>query len=168
MKRFYISDHHFAHKNIIKYCHRPFETVHDMDRFMIEKWNSVVGKDDMVIHGGDFALAAKEYYSHLWFDILNGEKLLVKGNHDGSVRWLEEMGVRVSKYFYSPDDDVLVAHKPTSPFIQNTDGLTVLYGHIHDKVLPNPPPNSMNISVENMDYTPKTIEQIREALRNKQ
>ena len=163
MKRFYISDNHFAHRNIISYCNRPFETVHEMDKFMIDKWNSVVDKDDLVIHGGDFALSSRDYYTHLWFKVLNGEKILVKGNHDGSTRWLEMIGVKVYPNYRCSEDNTFVIHDPSSIEIQAIEryDMTLLYGHIHDKVLNNPPLNSFNICVEHMDYTPKTIQQIR-------
>ena len=56
MKLFITADHHFNHKNIIEYCKRPFKTVEEMDNIITEKWNKKVGKDDLVIHLGDFAL----------------------------------------------------------------------------------------------------------------
>ncbi len=46
--------------SIIEYCGRPFKTAEEMDTVMIEKWNNKVGKDDLVIHLGDFALGTKE------------------------------------------------------------------------------------------------------------
>lgn len=60
MNIFITADHHFHHKNIIEYCGRPFKTVEEMDKSMIEKWNNKVSKDDLVIHLGDFALGTKE------------------------------------------------------------------------------------------------------------
>ena len=60
MNIFITADHHFNHKNIIEYCDRPFKTVEEMNNTMIEKWNNKVGKDDLVIHLGDFALGNKE------------------------------------------------------------------------------------------------------------
>ena len=47
------SDIHLQHKNIIKYCSRPFQTVDEMDEQIITNWNEVVKKNDTVFIIGD-------------------------------------------------------------------------------------------------------------------
>jgi calcineurin-like phosphoesterase family protein len=77
-KVFFCSDLHFSHKNIIKFCKRPWETPEEMNKALIENWNNTVSKDDIVFCLGDFA------YSH-WKQILqqlNGTIYLILGNHD--------------------------------------------------------------------------------------
>ena len=44
----YISDTHFGHANVIKFDHRPFADVDDMDQCMIKLWNTRVSTDDDV------------------------------------------------------------------------------------------------------------------------
>ncbi|MFU0507319.1 hypothetical protein [Pseudaminobacter sp. NGMCC 1.201702] len=81
IRKFYTSDSHFGHEAIIGHCNRPFASVPEMDRFMIERWNDVVGRDDIVFHLGDFAIADAEYAK--WaFRQLRGRKVLILGNHD--------------------------------------------------------------------------------------
>lgn len=53
MSVFMISDLHFSHANIIKYCKRPFSSVDEMNSTMITNWNNTVKEDDTVFVLGD-------------------------------------------------------------------------------------------------------------------
>lgn len=75
---FFTADTHFGHKNIIEYCKRPFSSVDEMNRIIIENWNSVITPEDTVYHLGDVAF-------HRGLDCvrkLNGKLILISGNHD--------------------------------------------------------------------------------------
>lgn len=81
MKHFACSDTHFGHKNIIKYCNRPFGSVDEMNEHMIMRWNSVVSDEDTVWFLGDFAfMKLDEIFATL--DRLKGNINIVPGNHD--------------------------------------------------------------------------------------
>lgn len=56
MNIFFTSDTHFGHNNIIKLSNRPFSSVEEMNEGLIERWNDVVGAEDIVYHLGDFSL----------------------------------------------------------------------------------------------------------------
>lgn len=79
--RFWISDTHFGHKNIIEYCDRPFKSVSHMNETLIENWNNVVSDEDTVYHLGDVALGPWDEWDGI-LTRLNGRKILVVGNHD--------------------------------------------------------------------------------------
>lgn len=51
---FICGDHHFSHKNIMKYDERPFSSVAEMNETMIERHNEVVKPNDEVYTVGDF------------------------------------------------------------------------------------------------------------------
>ncbi|AHC50819.1 hydrolase [Sulfolobus acidocaldarius SUSAZ] len=73
-------NNHFGHKNIIKYCSRPFMEVKEMDDFIIRRWNEVVSSNDTVYISGGFSInhkKLKEYTS-----LLRGNKVFILGNHD--------------------------------------------------------------------------------------
>lgn len=81
-KVFFTSDTHFFHENILKSCHRPFSSIKEMDSVLIDNWNKVVPQDGIVFHLGDFAWGNKlQMYQDL-IPKLNGEIILIKGNHD--------------------------------------------------------------------------------------
>ena len=68
-KLFLTSDLHLGHFNICKYCHRPFASRSEMDKTLIDNWNSVVPEDGIVICCGDFMLPhnndSKEYMKYM-------------------------------------------------------------------------------------------------------
>jgi calcineurin-like phosphoesterase family protein len=78
--RWFTSDWHFGHRNVINYCDRPWNHINDMDKDLVDRWNATVQPQDTVYFLGDFAFNWKkpEEISPL----LNGRKILVAGNHD--------------------------------------------------------------------------------------
>ena len=133
---YFISDTHFDHKNIIKYCNRPFENIEHMNTTLINNWNEIVNTEDIIYHLGDFALGSKE----LIFDIvnrLNGNIYLIRGNHDKwSVSTYEDFGFNVLKNAPIKLDKykLMLSHIPI-PDSQIPKGFINLHGHIHDKKL---------------------------------
>lgn len=83
MGKIYItSDTHFNHSNIIKYCNRPFSDVNEMNNTLIDNWNKIVNKNDLVIHLGDFSFGKTIASIKKIRDKLNGDIILILGNHD--------------------------------------------------------------------------------------
>lgn len=78
----FFSDPHFGHKNIIKYCQRPFKSTHDMHTLMVKYYNTKVGSKDLLYWVGDnfFNMGILEAAELL--GCLNGYKVLIMGNHD--------------------------------------------------------------------------------------
>src|SRR5258708_5235503 len=86
MERYFWSDPHFGHANIIKYCDRPFSNTDEMDEFLIAQHNSVVKPNDHVTCLGDLTIARGGRVQQEKFKALirrlNGHKRLHLGNHD--------------------------------------------------------------------------------------
>lgn len=78
---FFTSDTHFFHDRIIDFCKRPFNNVDEMNEELIRRWNSVVGKNDIVFHLGDFAWGGPPKWNSI-LERLNGHIYLILGNHD--------------------------------------------------------------------------------------
>ena len=81
MSNFYISDMHFGHKNCIAFDNRPFTSVEEMDAAMIANWNQAVSSGDTVYILGDMCWGKQSRAIEIMRQ-LNGDKVLIKGNHD--------------------------------------------------------------------------------------
>lgn len=77
----FTADLHLGHENIIESCNRPFATVDEMNKTIIEKWNERVDPEDTVWVLGDFGFGPL-YESIVLATHLHGHKILVAGNHD--------------------------------------------------------------------------------------
>jgi len=155
MKIFVISDTHFHHENIIRYSNRPFGSVEEMDKEMIKRWNKKVGKEDIVIHLGDFALGSEKEIKDLK-DNLNGIIFLLKGNHDHKL--LRKAGFIIIKGTLEIGN-IIFSHNP----LKKEDiprGFINVHGHIHKKESLN----GINISVEKMNYEPIELEELKKSL----
>ncbi|HAR41171.1 MAG TPA: hypothetical protein DCS07_00820 [Bdellovibrionales bacterium] len=71
---YFTADHHFSHKNIIKYCGRPFQSAEEMNAVMIQRWNETVQPGDTVFYLGDFSLGIQSVLEIL--PILNDKSTL--------------------------------------------------------------------------------------------
>lgn len=81
-RTFFTADSHFGHEGIIRMCARPFSSTTEMDQTLIANWNAVVRPKDEVWYLGDFAHRIDAKRKRAIFDLLNGIKHLVVGNHD--------------------------------------------------------------------------------------
>lgn len=85
---FFTADQHFGHANILKYedemrrdAHGTrFSSIDKMDDYLVDQWNASVAEGDVVYCLGDFCYMFEQMCDVLPF--LNGEKILISGNHD--------------------------------------------------------------------------------------
>lgn len=165
MKEWIISDTHWHHKNIIEYCNRPFSSVEEMDNTMIKKWNSVVGKDDIVWHLGDFAMGTKEQITQI-VEQLNGRIYLILGNHDNhTVKWYYDCGF--AKVYDHPilyRDFYILSHHPRTA---SSPIYGYFYGHIHTwDEYKDFTSNSFCVCAERLGYKPILIDDALKIMKN--
>ncbi len=67
---------------MIRFDHRPFASVEEMDEELIRRWNAKVGKADLVYVLGDLIWKSRNSDAHNLINRLNGQIILIKGNHD--------------------------------------------------------------------------------------
>jgi len=158
MKILFIADLHFGHTNIIKYENRPFKSTIDMDAGLIKNWNNVVSKKDIVFLLGDLSFYPVEKTKNL-VSLLNGRKNLILGNHDTkSPAVYMDMGFEfVSKYPIVYKEFFLLSHEPL--YVNETMPYLNIHGHIHSAEYAGD--KHFNVSVEKINYTPISFEEIQ-------
>jgi len=107
---YYTADQHFGHANIIKHCGRPFDSVEQMDRFMLAQWNAHVTEEDIVYILGDMFFRNNAPAEEI-LKALQGKKHLIVGNHDKD--WMKRIDLQ--KCFESVSHMAEINDKSTEP-----------------------------------------------------
>jgi calcineurin-like phosphoesterase family protein len=158
MNKWFISDTHFSHANIIGYTGRPFQSVDEMDKKLIENWNNLIEPQDMVFFLGDFGLGTTPFLAEICAK-LHGNKICIRGNHDGTPSKMHKIGfalVLEAAFIKIGRHRVELIHAPS----QLPPSHFQLHGHVHEKRPNELVDRQLNLSVEVWDYKPvseKTI-----------
>lgn len=182
---FFTSDTHFGHKNIIKYCNRPFNSVEEMDNTIINNWNSVVKENDIVFHLGDFGFIGINELKKIRSQ-LNGKIYLITGNHDRKMLYgdaVKFLGffdyIGPELYINIDGQKIYLNHKPYLCFdgsYGRTDKTWTwqLFGHVHSgpntmtgldcQRLVHLFPTQYDVGVDNNSFTPISFEKVKEII----
>ena len=178
---FFSSDHHFFHKNICEFAGRPFAHLPDMHEKLIEDHNAVVTNEDRWWCLGDFSFGDSPESTQI-LKRMNGQKFLVRGNHDHrhrtadgwmDISWYRELNMK--REDGPPHDGVCLMHFPIMSWHKMHYGSYMLHGHSHGNLLY---PASfatariLDVGVDNIwklrgDYSPLSWEEIRETLKDR-
>lgn len=185
---FLIGCTHFGHEAMYGFRRqngekvRPFANAAEGDEFMVEKWNATVGKGDKIYVMGDVAFHRKDLEI---LRRLNGQKILIKGNHDNL-----DIGV-YTKFFkdvratHRLADEVL-SHIPIHPqslYRHKTGGYwTNIHAHLHAEAVMEEDdgsfddlmrsnrtedPRYFSVCVERIGYTPISLDEVRDRIRKR-
>ena len=161
--KFLISDTHFGHSRIIRYCNRPFKNVDEMDRYLINEWNKVISPDDEVWHLGDLAFGNREYIANI-VSQLNGKKILILGNHDKRGRtFFYDIGFEEVHKRPVTIGQLVFSHEPLTDLSYD---MFNFHGHIHN-IDPNTvagydPQININVSADVIGFKPVHINDLLE------
>lgn len=171
MRTFYTGDTHFSHESIIRMCNRIdpatgelFSSINRHDAYLIDVWNATVGKNDRVIHVGDFAHRADPRRVRAIFDRLHGQKFLVIGNHDPKetleLRWAAQ-----PQHLLVVNDQgtrIVAGHYGMRVWPGQRRGAIHVFGHSHGRL----PGNSMStdVGVDCCNLRPVTLAEIKARL----
>jgi calcineurin-like phosphoesterase family protein len=132
---FFYSDPHFGHEGVCRFLRadgvtklRPFENAFEMDEHLVEQFNGIVGPRDKVYFLGDIAISRKAIGT---VGRLNGDKVLIRGNHD-----IFKLG-DYTKYFRDIRgvhviDGMIMTHVPVHSASLGRFGSNI-HGHLHER-----------------------------------
>ena len=130
---FLVSDTHFGHAGVCKFTRadgvtklRPWTDPDEMDEFMVKAWNETVKPTDKVYHLGDVVINRKSLGI---MRRLNGDKVLIRGNHD--IFRDEEYREHFREIrAYHVMNGMILSHIPIHPESLGRFG-TNIHGHLH-------------------------------------
>lgn len=174
---FFISDTHLFHNNILKFTKpdgtltRPgFRDIHHMHEIIMENWAKVVRPQDKVYHLGDVT------FHHDGLPLLRslpGHKRLIRGNHD-LLKMKEYATVFDEIYGVRQINGLWLSHVPMHPQSMERAKANI-HGHLHTNIVREidhrysgvPDLRYINVCVEQINYTPVSIDEIYDGLRKK-
>jgi len=178
---FLTSDTHFGHAGVCRFLRddgtklRPWDTPEEMDEEMIKRWNETVRPTDKVYHLGDVVINRKALQT---LHRLNGDKVLIKGNHD--IFRLEDY----TQHFrdirgYHVMDGFILSHIPVHSDSKGRFKANI-HGHLHSNRVKNPrgydvktgallysdriDPFYFCVCVEQTDFRPILFEDVKKKL----
>lgn len=183
MAYFFIADTHFGHENALAFDNRPFKTIEEHDKALIENWNNAVSRDDEVFILGDISWYNATKTNEIVAS-LNGIKHLIVGNHDKKLlknREFQSLFIEITDYkelSLSDKKGIVLSHYPIPCFNHHYYGWYHLYGHVHIsfewnmmervkyemEALYDKPCQMFNCGamIDYMGYTPRTLGEILE------
>ena len=169
MKKWIISDLHLGHNKILEFepdrLGVTLDSVEEHDQQLEYRWNSRVNPKDTVYVLGDVAFKAESLKD---FGRWNGNKILVRGNHDDKDETLYRD--IFSKIFgVIKINRVWLSHAPIHPV--ELRGCPNIHGHVHSNVVRDhyhqPDPRYRAVCVEQNQGYPEDFNLVMEEMNDK-
>lgn len=166
----FCSDHHLGHANVIKFegpnghpARTIFSSIEEHNEYIIEKHNSVVRPCDKVYIVGDLCWNSS---SINLVKRMTGNKILIMGNHDKqkTKSYLNCIGELRGVVYLSKEINAIITHIPVHPAQLEHRFEYNIHGHLHCHRINDP--RYLNVSMEQIDYTPIDLDEVILRLTN--
>ncbi|MEE9985189.1 hypothetical protein [Agrobacterium pusense] len=175
VRKYYTADLHLGHSNIRESCPatRNFAIVEEMDIAIMCAINERVGKDDILYILGDFAVCADAEYVRHCFNMLNGRKRLILGNHDLDKKGRVKRNIRDLPWDRTPTHAVetndegcrlYLHHYACRTWPAAHHGSYHFFGHSHGNLPPMGRSRDVGIDCPDTNFGPMTFAEIKETL----
>lgn len=184
--KFYISDTHFWHHNILIFDNRPYQDCEEMAEDMKKRWNEHVPAGAHVYILGDFTWRFDNDIRK-FLRSLNGTKHLIRGNHDkNESAQFKNIFAEIVPYKEIKDDvfgeqrKIIMSHYYMPFYNSHYYNGILLHGHSHvtkesveeRRMTAELKDKGYSLEIYNvgcmypyMDYTPRTIEEVIEGYK---
>jgi calcineurin-like phosphoesterase family protein len=163
--KWYTSDWHRGHKNLVLSGFRKFSCIEEADETILNNYNEVVKPWDIVYNLGDLTLNMK--YDDLAKDIskFNGTKIIIAGNHD-SITTLERLkqdriigNWHIHKNVKDGEHTFALHHWPLLDYHSAMKPDIHLHGHSHG-LCKHGYKNVIDVGVDAWNFKPVNLEMI--------
>ncbi len=172
-EHYFASDYHWGHNNVLKYDSRPFESIEDHDKYIMECHNKIVRPTDHFWFLGDLTLGDKKK-AELMLRDMSGIKHFIKGNHDhdDTIDTYKRCGIYHGEQVTIVIDGqkIILNHCRMYTWPNSHHGSWNIHGHSHGTLDNIPWGKSLDVGINTRDYYPlsfytvKSIMSLRDIL----
>lgn len=162
------ADYHLSHKNIIKYCDRPFEGVEVMDETILKNLNDAVKPGDILYFLGDLTFDKKVATD--FFESFKSIQIhYIIGNHDNKavINIAKEHCVTVSslKDIKVEEQHITLCHYAMRVWNKSHFNSWQLFGHSHGTL--SSVGKQHDVGVDSNNFSPISFEDLIELMKEK-
>ena len=166
--KYFSSDWHLSHQNVLSWSNRPFDTIEEMNETIIENMIKPLKRGDELYFLGDMSWKIepiKEFFERF----PRGTHIhMINGNHE---RWVGQFKHRYTsisnlKEIKIGGNHTTLCHYPMLAWNKSHYNAFSLFGHIHkashrfDKLENLTKGKTLNVNVEFHDYKPWSEDEI--------
>lgn len=165
-KIFFTADFHLSHKNIINYCNRPFSSVEEMNKTILDNFFTTVGDKSFVYFLGDLSFR-KDDFIHFIDEIQKRDirLIFIKGNHDPSKISFFNFGIEPYDFLEIKIEDISITlcHYAMRTWNKSHYGAWNLHGHSHGTLTPFP--HQYDVGVDNNNFYPVSFSKMKQIMK---
>lgn len=166
-KIFVTSDTHFGRERALDLFKRPFNNVEQMNNYLIETWNSVVGKNDIVYHLGNFAWDT--FSANYALEMLNGNIYFMLGNRDRAlldcISMYSNCTIVPTQITELHDTKIVLCHYPLEDWNGKEESVAHLHGHTFNIDTDLNKMNRFNVMSDKWRFKPVLLSDIIEYIK---
>jgi calcineurin-like phosphoesterase family protein len=131
-----------------------------MNQEIIARWNSMVGKDDVVFHLGDVGRNCDDLVTQL-----NGKIIYVKGGHDHGLTapMIREIRIQGMRDEYGNDRIIVLCHYSMRSWKNSHYASYMLYGHHHGRL--ESWGLSFDVGQDTHNFYPYSLKEVEEKMK---